>query len=217
MTDISTYPSKGTPERRADAILHFLGLGLSIIGAGMLIAMSIGQVGVALLIGVAIYATALVGSFLASALYHLVPWHDLRPRLRQIDQAAIYLKIAGTYTPFVLLVGSVFAYLVLALVWTLAMLGAFAKLYLNSRHGRLMPALYLALGWFSLALIWSLLPVLPGMAILLIGVGGLLYTIGVCLFYWGNLRFSAAIWHGHVLAASGCFFAAITIGVSGVG
>lgn len=202
-------------------MIHVLGLALAITGAVLLIVfaarttgsgagtgLSAGQIA-----AVAVYAGALIATFTASAIYHMTPWDAARPVLRRIDHAAIYLKIAGTYTPLVLLIGSGFAYLVLGLVWLLAVVGAVAKLFFWTRPGRMGTALYLAMGWLSVALVWPLVQTLPVAASLLVLAGGLLYSAGVIFFTWEKLKFSNAIWHGFVLAASGCFFAAISLGL----
>src|SRR5690606_30268727 len=78
---------------------------------------------------VAVYGGALIATFVASAFYHMTPWESIRPALRRVDHAAIYLQIAGTYTPLVILIGSTFAYVILGLVWALAAVGALAKLF----------------------------------------------------------------------------------------
>ena len=160
---------------------------------------------------IAIYGGTLIATFAASAIYHLVPWEGARPILRRFDHAAIYLKIAGTYTPLVVMIGSWFAYAVLAIVWALAALGVVLKLFFWRTPGRFGPVLYLVMGWLSLALVWSLWPVVPVSAMVLIGVGGLLYTTGVPFYATHTMKYSTAIWHGFVVAASACFFAAIWI------
>ena len=141
----------------------------------------------------------------------MTPWEGIRPVLRRFDHAAIYLKIAGTYTPLVVMIGSWFAYTILAIVWGLALLGMVLKLFFWSTPGRFGPALYLIMGWLSLALIWSLGPVVPVSAMVLIAVGGLLYTAGVPFYASETMKYSIAVWHGFVVAASACFFAAIAI------
>ncbi|MEO0929989.1 MAG: hemolysin III family protein, partial [Pseudomonadota bacterium] len=127
-----------------------------------------------------------------------------------------YLKIAGTYTPLVVMIGTWFAYAVLAIVWGLAVTGMTLKLFFWRAPGRLDPVLYLVMGWLSLALIWSLWPIVPGSAMILIAAGGLLYTIGVIPYSSETLKFAMAIWHGFVVAASACFFAAIALGIGAV-
>ena len=112
-------------------------------------------------------------------------------------------------------IGSAFAYAVLAVVWAIALGGAVAKLFFWKSPGRLGPTLYLLMGWLSIALVWSLAMTLPVASTALVVIGGLLYSAGVIFFVWEGLRFSNAIWHGFVLAASACFFAAIAMGVLG--
>ena len=126
----------------------------------------------------------------------------------------IYLKIAGTYTPLVLFSGSMTSFVVLGVVWTFAVYGMIQKLFFWRSPSKYSPALYLFTGWLSLPLLWSLMPVLPWPSSGLIAAGGLLYTGGVIFFNWEKLKFSLAIWHGFVFAASACFFAAIAVGAN---
>jgi len=168
------------------------------------------------MLAIAVYGATLIATFAASAMYHFTPWENVRPLLRRFDHAAIYLKIAGTYTPLVVLIGSGFAYAVLSIVWTLAVVGVVLKLFFWRTPGRFGPALYLIMGWLSLALIWALWPLVPVSAMILMAVGGLLYTAGVPFYASETMKFSIAIWHGFVVAASACFFAAITISVVAV-
>lgn len=211
------YPAYARSERIADGVIHALGVGFALTGAVLLIVFATLAVEARAdrIAAVAVYGGALIATFTASAFYHMTPWTGMRPILRRIDHAAIYLKIAGTYTPLVVLIGSAFAYGVLALVWTLALGGAVAKLFFWQSPGRLGTVLYLLMGWLSLALVWSIAATLPVASTALVVIGGLLYSAGVVFFLWETLKFSNAIWHGFVLVASGCFFAAIALGVLG--
>lgn len=157
----------------------------------------------------AIYLGALVFALLASALYHMLPFDRSRALLGRIDHASIYFKIAGTYTPLVVLIGSGFAYGVLGLVWALAIFGALAKLTVWRPDGRGSLALYLAMGWLSVLLVWPMWQNLPGMTLALVAIGGGIYSAGTWVYAHPNLRFQNAIWHFFVLVATGCFFAAI--------
>lgn len=205
------YPTAARPERLADGAVHAVGVLGAIIGATLLIVQHAGLVSGGQLVALAIYGVGLIATFVASALYHMTPWHDLRPTLRRIDHAAIYLMIAGTYTPLVVMVGTTFAYVILGIVWGLAAVGIALKLFFWQTPGRFGPALYLIMGWLSVGLIWSIWPLLPGSVIALMAAGGLTYTAGV-IFYVSERRFTTAIWHGFVVAASACFWAAIAIG-----
>ncbi len=208
----SLYPTDALSERIADGTVHAIGVLGALTGAVLLIIWSAFNASPGQIAAIAVYGGTLIATFAASAMYHLTPWEHIRPVLRRFDHAAIYLKIAGTYTPLVVMIGSGFAYLVLAVVWTLAVIGVVLKLFFWRTPGRFGPVLYLVMGWLSLALVWSLWPVVPVSAMVLIAIGGLLYTAGVPFYATHTMKYSTAIWHGFVLAASACFFAAISIG-----
>ncbi len=205
------YPTYARSERIADGTMHTIGVTGAIFGAVLLVVWNAGFVSAAQMSALVIYGLALIATFAASAFYHMTPWPAMRPALRRLDHAAIYLKIAATYTPLVVMIGSAFSYVILAIVWGLAIIGMVLKLFFWRTPGRFGPTLYLIMGWMSIGLIWSLWPILPTTAIVLIAVGGLTYTFGV-LFYVARMKFATAIWHGFVVAASACFFAAIAIG-----
>lgn len=205
------YPDYAREERIADGVIHALGVTAALAGAISLIiwaAVSLGGGGVA---AISIYAAALMATFIASACYHMSPRKAWQPMLRRIDHAAIYLKIAGTFTPLVVLVGSALGYGILALVWALAAFGMVRKLFYWQTPGRWGPVLPLVMGWMGLILVWAAWPMLPGGSVALIIAGGLTYSIGVIFFIWEDLKYAMAIWHAHVFAASGFFFVAIAL------
>ena len=207
------YPNYARSERIADGTMHAIGVLGALTGAIALIVWSAGVASAGQVAAIAVYGATLIATFAASAFYHFTPWEHVRPLLRRFDHAAIYLKIAGTYTPLVVMIGSGFAYAVLAIVWSLAFVGMVLKLFFWRTPGRFGPALYLVMGWLSLALIWSLWPIVPASAMLLMAAGGLLYTSGVPFYASETMKYATAIWHGFVVAASACFFAAIAISV----
>lgn len=206
-----TYPDYALSEQIADAVMHGMGLLLAVVGGSLLIAFSFGHVSAGLIVALLIYGLAILASFAASACYHHTPWKRYRPTLRRFDHAAIYLKIAGTYTPLVVILGSALGYVVLAAVWAIAAFGVIAKLFFWSRQDRSGVWLYLLMGWLSVFLLYSMVPVLPWLSTSLIAIGGGLYTLGVIFYNWESLKFSNAIWHGFVVSASSCFFAAIAL------
>jgi hemolysin III len=206
------YPAYARSERIADGAMHALGLSAALAGAVWLVWQAVGGGGASL----AVYGAALVATFAASAIYHMTPWEQVRPVLRRIDHAAIYVKIAGTYTPLVAMIGGLSAWLVLAAVWALAAYGVAQKLFFWSDPTRNGTWLYLAMGWLSVLLVGSMFAVLPGATLILIAIGGGLYTLGTVFHHWESLKFSNAIWHGHVVAASACFFVAIALGSAAV-
>lgn len=208
----STYPAYARSERIADGVIHALGVTFALAGAIMLITLAIRHADSGRALAVAVYGLALMGTFVASACYHMTPWEHVRPTLRRIDHAAIYLKIAGTFTPLAVLVNGAFAWTLLAVIWILALLGAASRVFFWREPGWRGLALYLGLGWLGVLLLHPLAATLPPPALLLTAIGGGLYTLGVVFFAWESLKFSNAIWHAFVLAASCCLFAAIAMG-----
>ncbi|APE44298.1 hemolysin III [Sulfitobacter alexandrii] len=196
-------------ETVADGAVHVAGLALAIPASILLLIEAAGSD--RLTTAAALYAGCMLFAFIASAVYHLSPVDKTRPLLNRIDHAAIYFKIAGTYTPFVALIGSGFAYVVLAIVWALALVGAVAKLWFWGTDGRGSLALYLLMGWLAVLLFWPMWQVLPPAALFLVGTGGIIYSVGAWVFAKPEFRFQNAIWHSFVLSASTCFFAAVAI------
>ena len=199
-------------ETLADAAVHAAGLILVFPATGMLFS-SAANLPQSQYTALALYAGCLIFAFAASALYHLCPDDRLRPVLRRIDHAAIYLKIAGSYTPFVIIIGSGFAYGILGVVWALGIMGAIAKLSFWSAEGRGSLALYLGMGWLSALLIWPIYVHFDASVAWLVVVGGLIYSAGTRIYAHPGMRYQNAIWHGIVLVASACLFAAVALSV----
>lgn len=204
------YPHSRS-ETIADGVVHLTGLALAIPASVILLHYAArGDLGAG---ATALYAGSMLLAFAASALYHMTPLDHLRPLLNRIDHAAIYFKIAGTYTPFVVLIGSGFAYGVLGVVWLLALFGAVAKLSFWGTQARGSLALYLAMGWLSALLIWPMWQVLPHSSVWLIVIGGLIYSAGTRVYAHPGMRYQNAIWHVFVLVASTCLFLAVALSV----
>ncbi|MEM5500548.1 hemolysin III family protein [Ahrensia kielensis] len=205
------YPDYSFEERLADGLVHIVGVTLSIAAFILLLsqpAFDMRYLGV-----VQIYAACVIGLFCFSAAYHMVPRPELRPILRRFDQAAIYFKIAGTFTPMVFIVNTDFAYYLLTAIWLVATSGALIKLLAGERLDKHTIFIYLALGWSSILLLWPLFEVLAARSVWLVIIGGLLYTIGIYFNQSNTIKYSNAIWHSFVLAASTCHFVAIAGGV----
>ncbi len=213
MLDPDPYPAYSRPELVADGVLHALGIAASIGAVVLLPVLGADALDLPEAVAFAIYATALIFAFVASAAYHMTPWEAARPLFRRIDHAAIYLKIAATYTPLVAMIGSVFGYVVLAAVWLLALFGATRKLFFWTTPGSRSSLIFLGLGWTSVLLMWSIFTTLPPLSGGLIVLGGLVYTAGAWIHAHDDLGYVNAIWHGFVLTGSACFFAAIAIGI----
>lgn len=204
------YPTSPA-ETFADGVVHVAGLAFALPASIILLQQAEAANGP--MIATAIYALCMICAFAASALYHLAPFDQTRALLGRIDHATIYFKIAGTYAPLVMIIGTGFAYGILGLVWPLAVAGAIAKLFFWRTDARGSLALYLGMGWLSVLLIWPMLNTLPGLAVALIGGGGLIYSIGTIIYKRDGMPYQNAIWHVFVLVASICFFYAISLSV----
>ncbi|AZO82048.1 MULTISPECIES: hemolysin III family protein [unclassified Bosea (in: a-proteobacteria)] len=193
----------------ADGLVHGLGIMLGIGAVAFLIARVVAADPMPGLIPVVIYSCALMAVLLISAVYNMWPVSPMKWLIRRFDHSAIYVLIAGTYTPFLARMGEgAVAHILLAAVWIASAAGVLLKVALPGRYDRLSIALYLLIGW-SGVFAWESVAQLPGMALWLIVTGGLLYTLGVVFHVWHALPFQNAIWHSFVLAASGCFYGAI--------
>ena len=197
-------------ERAIDHALHAAAL---LIGAGAGLAMVVraaASVDPLTFCAIAVYALALLAMLGASAAHNGGRARAGEELRRRIDHAAIFVMIAGTYTPFTLryLSGSP-AIGVTAGIWGAALAGAAVKLCCPRRFERLSIAIYLALGWQGLLLMPSLFSALPEPALILIVAGGALYSIGAGFYAWKALPFQNAVWHGFVVLAAGCHYAAI--------
>lgn len=193
----------------ADGVIHVLGVALGLGAVAALIVQVASSAQLFDLIPVLIYGTALLAVLIVSAIYNMWPISPRKWFIRRFDHSAIYVLIAGTYTPFLMkLSGSIFAQALLVVVWLAAAAGVVIKVALPGRFDRLSIALYLLIGWSGL-LIWESVSLLPATTLWLIIAGGLLYSIGVIFHVWENLPFQNAIWHGFVLVASGCFYGAV--------
>ena len=157
-----------------------------------------------------LYGGSMILLFLASTLYHAIPNGRARPWLKKLDHCAIYLLIAGTYTPF-LLVGlrSPLAYGLMVVIWSLALAGIIFKLTIAHRFRVLSLVTYLCMGWLSLIVVYQLAMTLAPGGIWLLAIGGIIYSLGVIFYVARRIPFNHAIWHGFVLGGCVCHFCAI--------
>ncbi len=193
----------------ADGVVHGLGIVLGLVAVAALILRVLTAAPLTDLVPVAIYGAALLAVLIVSAIYNLWPVSPMKWLIRRFDHSAIYVLIAGTYTPFLMKLGSsLMAQILLAVVWAASVLGVVLKLAFPGRLDRLSIVLYLVIGWSGI-LLWQSIAELPATSLWLMLAGGLLYSIGVIFHVWESLPFQNAIWHGFVLVASGCFYGAV--------
>ena len=209
------FPQYSLGERVADGTIHVVGVAASFVALIVLLVIGIrNEADTTLMVaGLAVYGIALVATFGFSAGYHLVVRPKLKEILRRLDHAAIFLMIAGTYTPFVLIrMDNAWGMGLLAVVWGMAAIGIAIKLFAPRFLDGLSTALYLVQGWAVLAAWEPLHAALPAGVLTLLMAGGVLYTVGVVFHLWNRLPYQNAIWHGFVLSAASCHYAAV-IGV----
>ena len=148
--------------------------------------------------------------YAASTLYHGVPSPPAKRVLRQLDHAAVYLLIAGTYTPFTLVsLRGGWGWTLLALVWGLAILGIALQVAIPRRSRRPSVPLYLAMGWLIVIALEPLVRSVHSAGLVLLILGGLAYTLGVVFYAWQRLPYNHAVWHVFVLAGSICHFSCV--------
>lgn len=158
----------------------------------------------------AVYCASMILLFSVSAAYHWFPTGPAKNLLRRLDHAAIFLFIAGSYTPFMLGLADEGGYLILGLVWLIATVGVVAKCANRLTHPVLSTAVYLGLGWLSVFILHPLMSAMPTEGLALIISGGVLYTLGAVVFHFDDrIPYGHFVWHLLVLAASGCHFVAL--------
>jgi hemolysin III len=211
------FPNYTMRERVADGCIHAIGIAASLIALTVLLVIGVQSQMTLWVVSLAIYGLALVAMFSCSAGYNLI-MHPPKVKevFRRLDHAAIFLMIAGTYTPFVLIkMNNAWGLSLLAVVWTIAAIGILIKLIVPRFLEGVTVGLYLVQGWAIVAAWHPLVTAVPAWVAILLGVGGLLYTVGVVFHLWERLPYQNAIWHGFVLSAASCHYAAV-LGVLGV-
>ena len=204
MSNLNKYSNA---EELANTLSHALGVVLSIIALITLLWSSVGEGNTLTIASYAIYGTSLILLFLASTLYHGSRNEKLKKTFKLLDHCAIYILIAGSYTPLMLIpLKGPLGYGMLTLIWLIALAGVIFKVKFGHKHKRLSLITYLGMGFISLAIINELYQKLTTQALVLLAVGGLIYTLGVIFYVQKKIPFNHAIWHLFVLAGASCHF-----------
>jgi hemolysin III len=197
-------------EQLADRIVHALGLAGGLTGAAILVVRAARSAVAGQLLPVLAYVSGLLAMLGCSALYHLWGKDRHRDWSRRLDHAAIFVMIAGTYTPIAMLgLRAPWDVALTAAVWTAAATGVVLKLVQPRRIESISVALYLVLGWIGLVAAKELLASIPTGTLLMILIGGLIYSGGV-VFHLSSRRYHLALWHASVLLAAAVHFVAIS-------
>lgn len=196
-------------EEIANSLTHAVGLVLSVAGLCVLVYLGVVRDEALHVASAGVYGVTLVALYAASTLYHAFRKPEIKRVLRILDHCAIYLLIAGSYTPFVLVgIGGGWGWTLFGIVWSMAVAGILFKVFFTGRFAVLSTAAYVGMGWLGVVAFKPLIESLPINAIVWLVLGGVLYTAGT-IFYHRKLPYSHALWHLFVLAGSACHFIAI--------
>lgn len=197
-------------EEIANSVTHAIGAVLSAAGLILLVTLAAIYGDVWRIVSFTVYGLSLFLLYLASTLYHTVRRPRLKRIMRTLDHASIYLLIAGTYTPFLLVhMRDTIGWTMLAVVWGMALLGILFKTFFTGRFEAPATAAYVVMGWLAIIAYREMMDALPPGGIFLIFAGGITYTLGVVFYAWQKLPYNHAIWHLFVLGGSLFHFFAI--------
>ncbi|WP_292040867.1 MULTISPECIES: PAQR family membrane homeostasis protein TrhA [unclassified Brevundimonas] len=201
-------------EKLADLWVHLVGLIAALVGAGVLATLAGIYSGIGALAATLLYSLCLIGMLTASTIYNQTHPCAARPVLRRLDEAFIFLMIAGSYTPITTqrFEGDLSIWFT-ALVWTIGLGGAFAKMFVPRLSDVFWSGVYVLFGWLIVFAIKPMIASVSPVALGLLVAGGVTYTVGVLFFINRALKFRRAIWHSFVVAGAGMHWAAILIGV----
>lgn len=209
------FPDYTPREELANSLSHGLGLLIGLVAVPWMIMTALTAGNWNQLLGAAVFGFSFLLVYAASTLYHSFGHPELKHRLRILDHIAIYVMIAGSYTPFVLMyVYNSVGLTILGILWTLTLLGIVFKIFFTGKFEKLSVAIYILMGWMLIFAARTFWLSLPTTCMALIIIGGLFYTIGVFFYRWESLRYHHTIWHGFVLAASLFHLAAVWWSVS---
>lgn len=199
-------------EEFANTLTHGLGLGLSIIGLLVLVTLATVSGRAVVIFGSVVYGLSLVILYAASTFYHSATSPKLKKTLQIVDHCCIYLLIAGSYTPFGLLIaGNSLGRWLMVVVWAFAIGGIVTKVFIRDRFPAIGVISYLVMGWLGVFAIQPLLNILGSVPVVLTVLGGVAYSLGVVFFPWKSIRHHHAIFHVFILAGSIIHYAAIVI------
>lgn len=198
-------------EEIANALTHGVGLLASLVGLPFLVLSALSRGERAAVIGASVFGATLVALYAASTFYHAVPHPELKRKLRVVDHAAIYLLIAGTYTPFTLgVLRGALGWTLFGVVWTLAALGVMFKVaFGGGAFAKLSTIVYVAMGWIAVIAIKPMIQTMDHAGLVLLFGGGLFYTGGVVFYIDKRRSWTHPVWHLFVLGGSVCHYFAV--------
>lgn len=197
-------------EELANSVSHGIGLIAAIAAIPFLIRAAVERGTVGGIVGASIFSASMVLVYLTSTLYHAIPGPRAKRVFRVLDHVAIFLLIAGTYTPFTLgVLSGPWGWTLFGLVWTLALAGVVLKSARGMRHPKLSMALYIAMGWLIVIAIRPMWLLMPGWGLFWLAAGGIAYTAGTAFYAAKRLRYSHLVWHLFVFTGTACHVVAV--------
>ena len=207
---VTAFNKYSKPEEIINAVTHGIGALLSIVAMILLIIKTVDYPSSKYLITTLVYSLSLIFLYTSSTLYHSVQKPDIRNRLNVMDHMAIYLLIAGTYTPFTILaLGGTLGWMIFAIVWAFGLTGIILKIFFFGKYNTLSAIAYVIMGWIVVVAIKTLFESLGTTGALWLFAGGIFYTIGAVLYLIHKLPFNHAIFHLFVMAGSLCHFVSV--------
>lgn len=200
-----------------DGAIHVAAIAAALVGAVALLWIATARGDAADVAASAIYSTGLLAMLGCSCAYNLARWTRHGNWLRSLDNSAIFVMIAGTYTPFTVLhMQGAWSISLTSVVWSVAAAGVLVRHLHGPLFDRISIGLYLALGWIGLVAFAPLLQALDSATLTLLFTGGALYTVGIVFHLWERLPFQTAIWHSFVVAAAATHYAAVVVSILAV-
>ncbi len=205
---MSTTHREYTPgEEIANSVIHGIGAGLAIAALSVLVTLAAGRGDAWHVVSFSIYGATLVLLYSSSTVYHALRAPRAKRAMRMMDHMAIFLLIAGSYTPFTLVtLRGPWGWTLFGLIWGIAVAGIVFKVFFTGRLERASVALYILMSWLALIAIKPLASALPVGGLVWLALGGVFYMGGVAFYRWHRLRFHHAVWHVCVLGGSLCHF-----------
>lgn len=205
-----TYRKLSVKEEVFNSITHGVGVLLSIAALVILVVLAVGKGNAWHVVSFSIYGSTMVLLYLASTLYHSFTAEKVKNLFARFDHAAIFLLIAGTYTPFLLTaLRGTFGWVLFGIIWGVAVIGVVIRSIYLTRFRKLMVAIYLIMGWMFVVAVGPMINNLPLTSIIFLFLGGIFYSVGVVFYVKRNLKYGHGIWHLFVLAGSIMHFFAV--------
>ncbi|ACN16470.1 putative hemolysin-III related protein [Desulforapulum autotrophicum HRM2] len=201
--DVSDPAVQSLGEEIANSITHGIGAALSIAALAILLVSASGNGDTLRVVSYSVYGSSLIILYLSSTLYHSFSHGRIKQFFKVMDHSSIYLLIAGSYTPIVLVsIPGAWGWTVFGIVWAMAVAGIITKIFLTGKYDKISVLFYIAMGWLIVIAIKPMLQTVPLKLLVWLLIGGLSYTLGIIFYAWEKMPYNHAVWHLFVLGGS---------------